>query len=740
MGPDILRRLALGTKMLIAPTVGVVALIAVAVTAYWGLEQQRNTLDNIDSVRFARLQLAMEANAFTQEAQQQLARALAASAGEQNTALEKLANEELLAKVRSAIPTLQFMIDQQGLDESEKKIASAAMLALLDYSRIAKEALERREVEPMTARKLESAFDVLSWNLTKLVSIERELTGVAFAESHRRSRAISLSFLGVIAISLLAALGTTLIVTRHVRAKVEAIRSAAADLSGGNLTRRAEVSSDDEIGQTARAFNYLVDELAQAMSRLQVVNTRLSDEMLAILEASQALSSETDLSELKTRVVDLLATLTDATRVQVISHDPDAASWFLARDGAQGRDALLPVDEAAERKLLSLTAFRQGLLADEPVVVENVKLDERFEHDAYFDAMEHCSLMIIPVLHQGTARAMLVLENDRRAGVFASGRNDVVMLIARQLAISLENVRVYEDLERRVQQRTSELRAAQAALVAAARRAGMAEIATNMLHNVGNVLNSVNVSAGLIRKTVDESKADALNKVVKVLGEHATDIGEYLSADPKGKLIPAYLAQLAPTLADERSRVREDLSRLTRSVEHIIEIVAMQQSYAGNSSGLIESTRLQDLVEDALRMNAESFAREGVTVVKEIADMPPLMLDKHRVLLIMVNLINNAKQAIATTDKQRHEISVKADLDDGPRLRVRVTDNGEGIAPENLTRIFSHGFTTRRDGHGFGLHSCALAAMEMGGKLSVHSDGPGKGATFTLEIPVTSES
>jgi signal transduction histidine kinase len=105
-------------------------------------------------------------------------------------------------------------------------------------------------------------------------------------------------------------------------------------------------------------------------------------------------------------------------------------------------------------------------------------------------------------------------------------------------------------------------------------------------------------------------------------------------------------------------------------------------------------------------------------------------------LLIMVNLIKNAKQAMGRNAGPSQQIRLKVDLAEGPKLRVQVQDEGEGIAPENLTRIFSHGFTTRRDGHGFGLHSCALAAMEMGGKLTAESDGPGRGATFTLEVPV----
>ena len=69
-------------------------------------------------------------------------------------------------------------------------------------------------------------------------------------------------------------------------------------------------------------------------------------------------------------------------------------------------------------------------------------------------------------------------------------------------------------------------------------------------------------------------------------------------------------------------------------------------------------------------------------------------------------------------------------------MKISYIDNGIGIPADNLTRIFGHGFTTRKEGHGFGLHSGALAAKELGGALTVESDGPGKGATFTLEFPI----
>jgi two-component system NtrC family sensor kinase len=279
------------------------------------------------------------------------------------------------------------------------------------------------------------------------------------------------------------------------------------------------------------------------------------------------------------------------------------------------------------------------------------------------------------------------------------------------------------------------LREAQAKLVTSARNAGMAEIATNVLHNVGNVLNSVNTSAGLLNRIMLTSRAKGLFKVVDMLKEHAANIGDFLTHDEKGKLLPDYLEKLANALEEDRNSVRDELGQLTKSVDHIKEIVATQQSYAGVVS-LIEMVQIQDLVEDALRMNAESFTRHRVTVIKEFADVPPLPLDKHQVLLIIVNLISNAKQAVSGVADNRHQITIRINLIEGKRLSIQVRDEGEGIPPENLTRIFGHGFSTRKDGHGFGLHSCALAAKEMGGALTVFSEGLGSGATFTLEIPI----
>ena len=270
-------------------------------------------------------------------------------------------------------------------------------------------------------------------------------------------------------------------------------------------------------------------------------------------------------------------------------------------------------------------------------------------------------------------------------------------------------------------------------LVEASRRSGMAEIATNVLHNVGNVLNSVNISTTLIVQSVKQSRASSLARVVVLLQEHAHDLGEFITHDSRGKHLPAHLAQLSEHLLAEQETNLRELSSLRQNVEHIKEIVAMQQNYA-TFGGMKEMVQVADLVEDSLRLNEGALSRHEVEVIREFEAVPPLNLEKHKFLQIMVNLLRNAKHACQDSERADKQITVRVANGEG-RIKISVIDNGVGIPPENLTRIFNHGFTTRKGGHGFGLHSGALAAKEMGGSLTAHSDGPGQGAVFTLELP-----
>ncbi len=270
-------------------------------------------------------------------------------------------------------------------------------------------------------------------------------------------------------------------------------------------------------------------------------------------------------------------------------------------------------------------------------------------------------------------------------------------------------------------------------LVESSRLAGMADLATNLLHNVGNVLNSVNISANVIAGSARMSKVSSLARVVVLLQEHAHDLGEFLTQDPGGRQVPVHLARLSEHLAAEQVKIVGELESLRHNIEHIKDIVAMQQNYA-MVGGVKEVTDLATLVEDSLRLNGDAFRRHGVAVVREFEAVPALKVEKHKILQILVNLVRNAKYACDESGRADRRLTVRLANGEG-RVKISVLDNGIGIPPENLTRIFNYGFTTRNHGHGFGLHSSALAAKEMGGSLTVQSGGPGQGATFTLELP-----
>lgn len=269
----------------------------------------------------------------------------------------------------------------------------------------------------------------------------------------------------------------------------------------------------------------------------------------------------------------------------------------------------------------------------------------------------------------------------------------------------------------------------------ASRQAGMAEVATGVLHNVGNVLNSVNVAAGVLADRLNHSKANGVSKLSKLLTERQEDLGQFLSADERGRQIPAYLQQLAEHLNAEQADMRKELNELVLNVEHIKEIVATQQNYA-RVLGVAEAVNLPDVMEDAIKIHGGAYERHGIKLIREYDPVAPVTLDKHKVMQIVINFLSNAKYACDAGSKERKTVTVRIKKAGNDRVRLEVEDNGIGIAPENLRRIFSQGFTTRKDGHGFGLHSGALAAKELGGDISVESDGVGRGANFVLEIPL----
>ena len=297
----------------------------------------------------------------------------------------------------------------------------------------------------------------------------------------------------------------------------------------------------------------------------------------------------------------------------------------------------------------------------------------------------------------------------------------VPALVRLQSALVEERFRVQEVMHRR--------------LLAVTRQAGMAEVATGVLYNVGNVLNSVNVSAGLTVEALRNSKLASLEKALALLDKNRGKLDDYFANDPKGKLVPEFLTQLTARLRFEQTGQLQELDTLVKHIAHIKSIISMQQRYA-KVSGILEQVPVEELVEDGIKMNSEALERHGVTLERRFVPVPPVVADRHKVLQILVNLIRNAKYAVDHSPSAVKRVIVSILAPSQQRVQIQIQDNGIGIAPENLNRIFSHGFTTKEEGHGFGLHTSALAAKEMGGTLHARSDGLGHGALFVLELPV----
>ena len=281
----------------------------------------------------------------------------------------------------------------------------------------------------------------------------------------------------------------------------------------------------------------------------------------------------------------------------------------------------------------------------------------------------------------------------------------------------------------------SKLKAAQEKLLETARKVGMAEVATGVLHNVGNVLNSVSVTAESIQKRIRKSKVSYINDVVNLFQENSKNLGDFLTNEERGKKLPMFLANLSEELVDEQSRCLESLEELTRHVQHVADIIQLQQSYS-KTKGLTEPTSIAELVDDAVKINAEALSRNNVKVNREFADIPTILIDRHKILQILTNLISNAIYALSTSNQEEKILAINVKESGEEKIRIEVCDNGVGIAQENLTRIFEHGFTTKKKGHGFGLHSTALSINELNGTIVAHSDGPDKGASFIIELPL----
>lgn len=274
-------------------------------------------------------------------------------------------------------------------------------------------------------------------------------------------------------------------------------------------------------------------------------------------------------------------------------------------------------------------------------------------------------------------------------------------------------------------------------LVSAARQAGMADIATSVLHNIGNVLNSANISVSIINHQIKYSKLADLEKLSSLLQDHEHELATFLKENPQGKHIIPYINLLAQAWKEDYEQLTAEVQALNKNIEHIKNIIIKQQSLSG-SIGFQEKISIPECIEHCIALNTNT--NKQIEIIRDYRLTRVVTIDKVKLMQIIVNLIKNAIDAIQENQTTSPKLTLKTSNKNDCCFFIEVSDNGIGIDKANFGKLFSYGFTTKKNGHGFGLHASAISAQEMGGTLSVSSEGIGKGATFTLELPFDSNS
>ena len=483
---------------------------------------------------------------------------------------------------------------------------------------------------------------------------------------------------------------------------VELAKVADTVAEDNNYALRAEKRSEDEVGHLVETFNKMLSEIQKrdtALSQAQVdletnVMMRTSELHNEIVERKQAEDAMKD-SEQRYR------NLFENNPMSMFVMDLESLGFVAVNNAAVRHYGY----GQTEFLLLSLPAITKEA---DPLDIERAFRTSQTSFDA--GGWRH------------KKRNGEVIEVQLTAHTISFAGKIAKIVLANDVT---ERNRAQRQLEEMHKQ-----------LVEASRAAGMAEVATGVLHNVGNVLNSVNVSANVLAESVRKSKAASIRKVADLIEANKADLVAFFGADGKGQLMPNYLATLAQQLDAEQQGRLAEIEQLTKNIAHIKDIVAMQQDYA-KVAGMMENFAPRALLDEALRMASPELQRCSVRVELDCAaTLPAVNTDRHKVLQILVNLITNAQQAMEETPAADRKLAIAASCSDGGHVAIAIRDSGCGIAQEDLTRVFNHGFTTKHSGHGFGLHSAANAATEIGGSLSGASDGPGTGATFTLKLPL----
>ncbi|MDP8208124.1 MAG: PAS domain S-box protein [Candidatus Electryonea clarkiae] len=530
--------------------------------------------------------------------------------------------------------------------------------------------------------QMHEKYSTLMLKLSELTQSQKQKMEEAFEnarKSHHLSKSIiTISFISSLALIILLSFAIIYNIIRPVRELIE----GAEAISEGDLYKNIDYycTSKDEMGRLADSFRKMQSSLIADIERRELVEEHLME------------------SEERYRSI-----FENATMGIFRSH-PDGH--------------ILTANNSAA----TILGYK-----DSQDVIENIT---NLSEQVYADSRDR-DMILKMMQKRGEATRELLFK--RKDGTQISVKLNIWAVMDNESKLRFIEGFIEDITDRK--QIEKELSDTQKKLLESAHSAGMAEIATSVLYNVGNALNGATTSTSVLRKTLKESRVSQLSKLSEVVIQHEDNFADFAANNPQGKKLPKFLGQLGEVITSEWKRLKDQTITLDKSHDHIRQIIALQQNYAG-VDGVMERVILPELVNDAVQLFGASFERHHIKFnIESQENLEAVAISKHRVLQIMINLLKNARDAVKEVTEKVREITVWVDYEDDVAT-IRVADNGSGIAAENLEKIFGYGFTTKEDGHGYGLHGCANSAREMGGSLTAKSNGLGKGATFILTLPI----
>ncbi|MDT8384077.1 MAG: ATP-binding protein [Gammaproteobacteria bacterium] len=515
---------------------------------------------------------------------------------------------------------------------------------------------------------------------------------------------IQLSTIIILVVALVLGVLLAVRITGGIVPPIQRLMAAAEGVAHGDLNAEVMVTSNDEIGQLGRSFNAMVNDLRNAALKEQTILDELQDLNQQLESRVQARTRDLEQSEIKIRAI------LDNIGEGIVVLDENGTIESL--------------NPAAENIFAMKEANAIGLHS--ALLIANSEADDAADSDHYNDETD------------GAFRSSSNQQPKEYQGLRADGSTFPLEFVVSAMKVGDKRLRVCILRDVSVRKETeATLADAQGQLVDAAHKSGMADMATGVLHNIGNILNSVNLAGEEIHRISSASKISGLLKANDLLLQHQEDRGEFLTQDPRGQKLPDYFITMGKVLSDEINEINKESKELIKKTTMMKEVISTQQAYA-KSGFHSEQLNLSQLVEDALKIQEASLKKWGVKLEKNYADIPECTGQKSKLLQVITNLVKNAKEAMNDNDQYNRpkEMRIEIGMNNDKTVYLTIKDNGCGINEQQLTKIFNHGFTTKETGHGFGLHTCANAMTEMKGALKVESEGVQKGATFTVIIPV----